>query len=122
MTAAAPAAAADTRPDSLLCVEGLGKDFGGFTAVDRVSITARAGDLKAIIGPNGAGKTTLFNMLSGEIEPSRGRILYRGRNIARLPTHRRAHVGVGRSFQITNVFRSLSVLENVRIAAQAKRH
>ena len=120
MSAAAPAAGA--RPQALLIVEGVGKDFGGFTAVEAVSLAVSAGELKAIIGPNGAGKTTLFNMLSGEIKPSRGCILYRGRDIGRVATHRLAHIGIGRSFQITNVFRNLTVLENVRIAAQAKRH
>ena len=66
----------------LLSVEGVGKDFGHFTAVREVSLAVRRGELKAIIGPNGAGKTTLFNILSGEIKPSRGRIVYRGEDIA----------------------------------------
>jgi branched-chain amino acid transport system ATP-binding protein len=106
----------------LLSVEGVGKDFGHFTAVREVSLAVRRGELKAIIGPNGAGKTTLFNMLSGEIKPSRGRIVYRGEDIANYPTYELAHVGIGRSFQVTNVFRGLTVLENVRIAVQSKRH
>jgi branched-chain amino acid transport system ATP-binding protein len=108
--------------DVLISVEGVGKDFGHFIAVREVSLVVRRGELKAIIGPNGAGKTTLFNMLSGEIKPSRGRIVYRGKDIAHYPTHALAHVGIGRSFQITNVFRGLTVLENVRIAVQSKRH
>ena len=85
--------------DVLLSVEGVGKDFGHFTAVREVSLAVRRGELKAIIGPNGAGKTTLFNMLSGEIKPSRGQIVYRGEDIAHYPMHVLAHVGIGRSFR-----------------------
>ena len=108
--------------DALLRVDRVGKDFGNFTAVREVSLRVRKGELKAIIGPNGAGKTTLFHLLSGQLKPSRGRVLYRGSDIGELPTHRLAHLGIGRSFQITNVFRGLTVLENVRIAVQARRH
>jgi branched-chain amino acid transport system ATP-binding protein len=115
------AALPDDERDVLLSLEGVGKDFGHFTAVRDVSLKVRCGELKAIIGPNGAGKTTLFNMLSGELKPSRGRILYRGIDIAQRAAHALAHIGIGRSFQITNVFRGLSVLENVRIAVQSKR-
>ena len=114
-------AADPSETDPLLLVEQVGKDFGHFAAVEQISLAVRRGELKAIIGPNGAGKTTLFNMLSGEIKPSRGRIFYRGEDITRAPAYRLAHIGIGRSFQVTNVFR-LSVLENVRIAAQAKHH
>jgi branched-chain amino acid transport system ATP-binding protein len=117
------ARAADrSETDPLLLAKQVGKDFGHFAAVEQVSLAVRRGELKAIIGPNGAGKTTLFNMLSGEIKPSRGRIFYRGEDITRAPAYRLAHIGIGRSFQVTNVFRRLSVFENVRIAAQAKRH
>jgi branched-chain amino acid transport system ATP-binding protein len=115
-------AADPSEPEPLLLAEQVGKDFGHFAAVEQVSLAVRRGELKAIIGPNGAGKTTLFNMLSGEIKPSRGRIFYRGADITRAPAYRLAHIGIGRSFQVTNVFRRLTVLENVRIAAQAKRH
>jgi branched-chain amino acid transport system ATP-binding protein len=87
-----------------------------------VSLAVRERELKAIIGPNGAGKTTLFNILSGELKPSRGRVVYRGREIGHLPAHHLSHLGIGRSFQVTNVFRGLTVLENVRIAAQARLH
>ena len=106
--------------DVLLSLDGVGKDFGHFTAVREVSILVRRGERKAIIGPNGAGKTTLFNMLSGELKPSRGRIHYRGKDITQLPMHALAHIGIGRSFQITNIFRGLSVLENIRIAVQSR--
>jgi branched-chain amino acid transport system ATP-binding protein len=95
------------------------KDFGGLTAVDDVSLKVAPFTLHSIIGPNGAGKTTFFNLLSGNIRPTSGKVLYKGRDITRLPAHRRAHLGIGRSFQITNIFPNLSVLENVRLAAQA---
>ncbi|MBL8059045.1 MAG: ABC transporter ATP-binding protein, partial [Anaerolineales bacterium] len=72
-----------------------------------------------IIGPNGAGKTTLFNLLSGALKPSRGQVFLRGQDITPLPAHRIAHLGLGRSYQITNIFPTLSVFENVRLAAQA---
>jgi branched-chain amino acid transport system ATP-binding protein len=73
----------------------------------------------AIIGPNGAGKTTLFNLLSNAFEPTSGKVFFQGRDITHLPAHRIIHLGIGRSFQITNLFPNLTVLENVRLAAQA---
>ncbi len=97
----------------------LRKDFGGLVAVEDVSLKVRAGSLHSIIGPNGAGKTTLFNLLSGVFKPTAGRVIYRGRDITAQPPHRIAHLGIGRSFQITNVFPNLTVFENVRLAAQA---
>ncbi len=103
----------------ILETHALRKSFGGLVAVDDVSIKVRAQSLHSIIGPNGAGKTTLFNLLSGNIEPSSGRVIFKGRDITDLPPHRTAHLGIGRSFQITNVFPNLTVLENVRLAAQA---
>jgi branched-chain amino acid transport system ATP-binding protein len=87
--------------------------------VDGVNLRVRRGDFHSIIGPNGAGKTTLFNLLSGTLKPTRGQVLLRGEDITPLPPHRIAHRGVGRSYQITNIFPTLSVLENVRLAAQA---
>src|SRR5690242_6103440 len=77
--------------DVLLALDRVGKDFGHFTAVREVSMRVRRGELKAIIGPNGAGKTTLFNLLSGELKPSRGSIYYRGEDITQLPVHALAH-------------------------------
>ncbi len=103
----------------ILETERLRKDFGGLVAVADVSLRVRAGSLHSIIGPNGAGKTTLFNLLSGVFKPTAGRVLFKGQDITRLPPHRIAHLGIGRSFQITNVFPNLSVFENVRLAAQA---
>ncbi len=103
----------------ILETQHLRKDFGGLVAVDDVSLRVRDGSLHSIIGPNGAGKTTLFNLLSGVFKPSAGRVIFRGRDITGLPPHRIAHLGIGRSFQITNIFPNLTVLENVRLAAQA---
>ncbi len=103
----------------LLDARGLVKQFGGLTAVNDVSLQVRAGALHSIIGPNGAGKTTLFNLLSGGLKPTRGQVFFKGQDLTRLPAYRIAHLGVGRSFQITNIFPNLSVLENVRLAAQA---
>ncbi|MBI5651648.1 MAG: ABC transporter ATP-binding protein [Chloroflexi bacterium] len=103
----------------ILEADHLRKDFGGLIAVEDVSLKVRAGSLHSIIGPNGAGKTTLFNLLSGVFKPTTGRVIYRGRDITAQPPHRIAHLGIGRSYQITNVFPNLSVFENVRLSAQA---
>ncbi len=103
----------------LLATRGLGRDFGGLSAVREVAITLSPGELHAVIGPNGAGKSTLVNLLSGELAPSRGEIRLAGDRIETLPEWRRVHLGLGRSYQRTNIFKSLSVLENVRLAAQA---
>lgn len=97
----------------------LRKEFGGLVAVDEVSIQVEGATTHAIIGPNGAGKTTFFNLLTGKYTPTRGQVIYNGQDITHLPPHRRAHLGIGRSFQITNIFPNLTVLENVRLAAQA---
>jgi branched-chain amino acid transport system ATP-binding protein len=95
--------------------------FGGTVAVDAVTLEIAPCTLKAIIGPNGAGKTTLFNLLSGQLRPSAGRIEYKGRDVTALGAAARTRLGIGRSFQLTNVFPTLSVLENVRLAVQARR-
>jgi branched-chain amino acid transport system ATP-binding protein len=106
-------------PDILLETHDLRKAFGALVAVDDVSIQVQAGTIHSIIGPNGAGKTTFFNLLSGNLEPTAGRVVYKGKDITRLPLHRSAHIGIGRSFQITNLFPNLTALENVRLACQA---
>ncbi len=106
--------------DIILEGRGLTKAFGGLVAVDHVDCQIRAGTLHAIIGPNGAGKTTLFNLLSRTMAPTSGQVFFRGRDITHLPPHRVAHLGLGRSFQITNIFPNLTVLENIRLAAQAR--
>ena len=106
-------------PETLLETHNLRKAFGALVAVDDVSIQVQAGTIHSIIGPNGAGKTTFFNLLSGNLEPTAGRVIYKGKDITRLPLHRSAHIGIGRSFQITNLFPNLTALENVRLACQA---
>jgi len=105
--------------DIILETQKLTKEFGALAAVSNVSIQVQANTLHSIIGPNGAGKTTLFNLVSGNIPPTRGRVIFKGRDITNLPVHRTAHLGIGRSFQITNIFPNLTVLENVRLACQA---
>jgi branched-chain amino acid transport system ATP-binding protein len=97
----------------------LRKEFGALVAVANVTIKVRPNTIHSIIGPNGAGKTTFFNLLSGNLEPTSGRVYFRGRDITHLPLHRAAHLGIGRSFQITNIFPNLTVLENIRLACQA---
>src|SRR5262245_52493104 len=115
------AAMAERRPaiPPVLATDRLTRTFGALVAVRDVSISLRQGELHAVIGPNGAGKTTLVNMLSGQIRPTAGRIELMGREVAGEPTWRMAALGVGRSFQRTNIFASLTVLENVRLAVQA---
>jgi branched-chain amino acid transport system ATP-binding protein len=103
----------------ILEAQNLRKAFGGLVAVGDVSIKIYEHSMHAIIGPNGAGKTTLFNLLSGTMPPTSGSILYHGNDITHLPPQRRAHLGIGRSFQITNIFPNLTVLENLRLSAQA---
>ncbi len=99
--------------------QNLTKQFGALVAVDGVSIKVRKNSLHAIIGPNGAGKTTFFNLLSGNIEPTSGKVIFKGRDITYQPVHKTIHYGIGRSFQITNIFPNLTVFENIRLAAQA---
>jgi branched-chain amino acid transport system ATP-binding protein len=98
---------------------GVSKVFGGLTAVADVALTVRPGERRAIIGPNGAGKTTLFNVISGQLAPTTGRILLFGHDVTRLPAFRRAALGLARTFQITNLFPTLTVRENVLLAVQA---
>ena len=94
--------------------------FGGLIAVDNVDMTVEAGETRAIIGPNGAGKTTLFNLLTGVLTASEGQVIFEGRDITSLPVHDIIQRGISRTFQLTHLFPELSVLENVRIAAQAR--
>ncbi|MCP5094367.1 MAG: ABC transporter ATP-binding protein [Chloroflexi bacterium] len=103
----------------ILETKHLRREFGALVAVADVSVQVKARTLHSIIGPNGAGKTTFFNLLSGNLAPTMGHVFFKGRNITKLPLHKTAHLGIGRSFQITNIFPSLTVLENVRLAAQA---
>lgn len=103
----------------ILETKDLSRHFGGLKAVEGVDLRIRSGDLHSVIGPNGAGKTTLFNLLSGSMPPTRGQIFLRGENITGIASHQLAHMGVGRSYQITNIFPSLTVFENVRLSAQS---
>ena len=107
-------------PRIVLETRNLRKEFDGLVAVADVSLRVREGELHAIIGPNGAGKTTLFNLISGVLPPTSGQVFLRGREITGLPPHQIARRGIGRSFQITNLFPNLTVLESVRLAAQAR--
>jgi branched-chain amino acid transport system ATP-binding protein len=102
----------------LLRTERLTRAFGSLIAVDRVNVSVRRGELRSIIGPNGAGKTTFFRLISGEMAPTTGRIWFDGRDITGLPQHAVARLGISKSYQITNVFPRLTVLENVRVAVQ----
>jgi len=94
--------------------------FGGHVAVDRVSCAFRPGELTAIVGPNGAGKTTYFNLMSGQLSATSGSVLINGRDVTDLSAPQRARLGIGRAFQLTNLFPNLSVEENVRLATQAR--
>ena len=102
-----------------LVLENVSRAFGGLRAVDGVSLTIRSGERRAVLGPNGAGKTTLFNLVSGELAATGGRILFFDADITRLPPHRRAALGVARTFQITRLFPNLSVVENMLVASEA---
>ncbi|HCL87601.1 ABC transporter ATP-binding protein [Pulveribacter sp.] len=102
-----------------LTTENLTIRFGGHVAVDGVSCSFEPGTLTAIVGPNGAGKTTYFNLISGQLKASSGRVRLGGRELTGLPASARTRAGLGRAFQLTNLFPSLSVLENVRLAVQA---
>lgn len=104
----------------VLETEGLTIQFGGHVAVDRVSCQFNSGTLTSIVGPNGAGKTTYFNLISGQLPPTAGRIKLFGRDITDLPAPARTHLGMGRAFQLTNLFPALSVAENVRLAVASK--
>jgi len=107
--------------ETILETRGLTKEFKGFVAVRDVSLKVRRGSIHALIGPNGAGKTTCFNLLTHFLEPTRGQIFFKGREITGSPPARIARMGLVRSFQISAVFPHLTVLENVRVALQRKR-
>lgn len=106
-------------PEIILETKNLRKEFGTLVAVEDVSLQVRKNSLHAIIGPNGAGKTTLFNLLSRNLDATYGQIFYKGANITHQPVHRSIHAGIGRSFQITNIFPNLTVFENIRLSCQA---
>jgi branched-chain amino acid transport system ATP-binding protein len=106
--------------DIILRTENLSRRFGGFTALNDVSVAFERGKLTSIIGPNGAGKSTFFNLLSGSFAPSSGQIVFDGVALASMRQHHFARIGIAKSFQITNIFPAFTVLENVRIALQAR--
>ncbi|MBR0837574.1 ATP-binding cassette domain-containing protein [Bradyrhizobium manausense] len=113
------------RPEALtgtvLEVSGVSRKFGGIRAVEDASLKVASGEIHALIGPNGAGKTTLFNLVSGLYTPDRGTIRLQSRDIAGVPANAICHQGLARSFQITNLFRGLSIYENLRLSLQARR-
>jgi branched-chain amino acid transport system permease protein len=104
---------ATPEPRALLAVKGTSKRFGGLVAVDGADLTVREGSITALIGPNGSGKTTLFNLITGTMRADAGEIWFDGRRIDRLPPWTRGHLGLGRTFQVTRLFKSMTVLENV---------
>jgi len=103
----------------VLRIENLFKSYGGLEVLSDVHLEIRPHELHALIGSNGAGKTTLFDIICGFTKPSRGRIEFLGRDITSLPPHHHAHLGIGRTFQITTLFRGISVLENLRLTLEA---
>jgi branched-chain amino acid transport system ATP-binding protein len=100
----------------MLTIEGLTKKFGGFTALEEVSMEVRGGAICGVIGPNGAGKTTLFNVITGALKPTMGSVQFEGRELTRLPAHRITRLGIARTFQNIRLFGEMSVLENVLVA------
>jgi branched-chain amino acid transport system ATP-binding protein len=106
----------------ILKTELLSVRFGGLAALSQINFELARGELRAIIGPNGAGKSTFFNCLTGVLRPTSGRIIFNGDEISRLPSNLISQKGIARSYQITNILPNASVLENVRIAAQSRRH
>ncbi|MGA7806240.1 ABC transporter ATP-binding protein [Bradyrhizobium sp.] len=103
---------------TMLEVRNITKRFGSLVAVKDVSMSVKSGELRAIIGPNGAGKTTFFNMISGYFPPTKGAILFEGKDVTQIPAHSRVGLGMGRTFQITEIFPELTVHENVLTAAE----
>jgi branched-chain amino acid transport system ATP-binding protein len=106
----------------ILKTESLSIHFGGLAALSRVNFETMGGEIRAIIGPNGAGKSTFFNCLTGELRPTGGRIIFDGQEITGLPSNTISQKGIARSYQITNILPNATVFENVRIAAQSRRH
>jgi branched-chain amino acid transport system ATP-binding protein len=106
--------------DVVLSAAGVSRYFGGLAAVNNVWVELHAGELHAVVGPNGAGKSTLINLLSGDLPVSAGRISYRSADISTLSMERRSRLGIGRSYQKTNIFPNFSTFENARLAAQSR--
>ena len=108
-----------TAGETILETDDLVKRFGQFTATDRISLTVERGEFRSIIGPNGAGKTTLFNLITGALPATEGAVYFDGEDITTLSPSERVRRGIGRSFQISNIFGGLTVRENVRLASQS---
>ena len=106
--------------ETLLRIEALVKRFGGLVATDRVTLEVHAGEVHALIGPNGAGKTTLVAQVAGSLRPDAGRVLFGGADVTRLAQHARVAAGLARSYQITSVFKSFNVRDNLALAVQAR--
>ncbi|MFQ6067475.1 MAG: ABC transporter ATP-binding protein [bacterium] len=104
----------------MLQVEAVDKFFDGFKAVDGANLTVDNSEIVAVIGPNGAGKTTLFNLITGQLKPDKGRIIFKSEDISGLPAHQICKRGIGRSFQVVNVFPRLTVFENVQVAVMSQ--
>ena len=104
---------------TFLTLDNVHKDFGGVAAVDGVDLSLGLGELRALVGPNGCGKSTIFNLITGTLRPTAGRIVLAGADLARLPPHRIARLGVGRKFQVPTVFGELTVAENLDLARAA---
>ena len=107
--------------EAVLRTEGLTRRFGGLVANNNVAIDIHRGQLHAVLGPNGAGKSTMINLLSGDLAPSSGHIFYKGQDISGFSADRRSRMGIGRSYQKTNIFLTFTVFENCRLAAQSRR-
>ena len=102
---------------ALLELNAVSKSYGALKAVDAVSLAVEEGEALAVIGPNGAGKTTLFNLISGDVAPTQGRVLFDGSDMTAMPPHRRSRLGIGRSYQIPHPFANMSVFENLLVGA-----
>jgi len=102
-----------------LVIENVSKTFGGLQALTRVDLRIESGERRVVIGPNGAGKTTLFNIISGLIPPSRGKVLIFGQDATSMPPHRRTGLGLGRTFQITNLFSNMTLFDNLLLSLKA---
>jgi len=111
-----------SQPDALLKIGSLSKHFGGFTALDQVSVDVGRGERFGLIGPNGSGKTTLINCISGALQNDQGSILFDGAEISRMPAYKRTRLGIARSFQIPRPFGSMSVLENLIVPLEYVAH
>jgi branched-chain amino acid transport system ATP-binding protein len=122
MDVRSPASGRGAASVPILKTEGLSVRFGGLSALNQINFEVARGELRAIIGPNGAGKSTFFNCLTGVLRPSDGRILLNGEDITGFASNRISQKGIARSYQITNILPNATVLENVRIAAQSRRH